>query len=254
MALLRTGIVLGKGEGALAKMVRPFKFFAGGYVGSGKQWMPWIHVEDEVGLIQFLIEQENAIGAFNATAPNPVTMEEFCKALGSALNRPCWAPVPASALTLLLGEMAEMLLTGQRAVPKAAQDLGYRFRYPSYIGSASVAQALRRAQEIFRGSILNAGWAQPTDDRLMVVKRNSNIMDMGPYHSDIYRALLDGDSDAASTIVHELIAKRARCCGYLSSGFGSCHVPDRRVVVRWQGQCRSGTSRNPNNVGTNGQA
>jgi NAD dependent epimerase/dehydratase family enzyme len=95
--------------------------------------MPWIHIEDEVGLILFLIANENAHGAFNGTAPNAVTMEEFCKALGNVLNRPCWAPVPASALTLFLGEMAEMLLTGQRAVPKAAQDLGYRFRYPSIL-------------------------------------------------------------------------------------------------------------------------
>jgi uncharacterized protein len=137
VALLRTGIVLGKGQGALAKMVKPFKLFAGGYLGSGKQWMPWIHVEDEVGLIQFLIDKENAAGAFNATAPNPVTMEEFCSALASVLNRPSWAPVPASVLTLLLGEMAEMLLTGQRAVPKAAQDLGYSFRYPN------ISEALR---------------------------------------------------------------------------------------------------------------
>ena len=133
VALLRTGIVLGKGEGALAKMVKPFKFFVGGRLGSGKQWMPWIHVEDEVGLILFLMANENAYGAFNATAPNPVTMEEFCKALGKFLKRPSWAPVPASALTLLLGEMAEMLLTGQKAVPKAAQDLGYRFRYPTIL-------------------------------------------------------------------------------------------------------------------------
>ncbi|MET0500362.1 MAG: DUF1731 domain-containing protein, partial [Candidatus Binatia bacterium] len=109
------------------------KLFVGGRLGSGKQWMPWIHIEDEVGLILFLIANENAQGAFNGTAPNPVTMEEFCKALGNVLNRPCWAPVPASALTLFLGEMAEMLLTGQRAVPKAAQDLGYRFRYPSIL-------------------------------------------------------------------------------------------------------------------------
>ena len=133
VALLRTGIVLGRGQGALAKMVKPFKLFAGGYLGSGKQWMPWIHVEDEVGLIQFLIGKENAAGAFNATAPNPVTMEEFCSALASVLNRPSWAPVPASVLTLLLGEMAEMLLTGQRAVPKAAQDLGYSFRYSNVL-------------------------------------------------------------------------------------------------------------------------
>ena len=95
--------------------------------------MPWIHLEDEVGLIQFLMDHENAAGAFNATAPNPVTMEEFCKALARVLNRPSWAPVPASVLTLLLGEMAEMLLTGQRAMPKAAQDLGYSFRYPTIL-------------------------------------------------------------------------------------------------------------------------
>ena len=133
VALLRTGIVLGKGEGALAKMVKPFKLFAGGYLGSGKQWMPWIHVEDEVGLIKFLMDKQDAAGAFNATAPNPVTMEEFCSALATVLNRPSWAPVPASVLTLLLGEMAEMLLTGQRAVPKAAQDLGYSFRYSNVL-------------------------------------------------------------------------------------------------------------------------
>jgi hypothetical protein len=133
VALLRTGIVLGKDKGALAKMVPPFKFFVGGRLGTGKQWMPWIHIEDEVGLILFLMANENAHGAFNGTAPNPVTMEEFCKALGNVLKRPSWAPVPASALTLLLGEMAEMLLTGQRAVPKAAQDLGYSFRYPSIL-------------------------------------------------------------------------------------------------------------------------
>ena len=93
--------------------------------------MPWIHVEDEIGLIHFLIEKANAQGSFNATAPNPVTMEEFCSALGNVLNRPSWAPVPASVLTLLLGEMADMVLTGQRAVPKAAEKLGYNFKHPT---------------------------------------------------------------------------------------------------------------------------
>lgn len=127
---LRTGIVLGKGGGALSKMVPPFKLFIGGPLGSGRQWMPWIHLEDEIGLIQFLLENNGARGAVNATAPNPVTMKEFCRTLGSVLHRPCWAPVPAFALRLLLGEIAEMLLTGQRAVPAAAQKLGYRFRYP----------------------------------------------------------------------------------------------------------------------------
>ena len=136
VTLVRTGIVLGSGGGALAKMVTPFKLFAGGPLGSGRQWFPWIHIDDEVGLIIFLAENPNGRGAFNATAPNPVTMTEFCRSLGKALNRPSWAPVPAIALKLLLGEMADMLLHGQRAVPQAAQKLGYKFRY------AEVGEAL----------------------------------------------------------------------------------------------------------------
>jgi NAD dependent epimerase/dehydratase family enzyme len=108
---LRTGIVLGKNGGALAKM-------------------PWIHLEDEVGLIEFLMENPDAHGPINATAPNPVTMKEFCKTLGKVLHRPSWAPVPAFALRTLLGEMANILLTGQRVLPSEAQRLGYTFRYP----------------------------------------------------------------------------------------------------------------------------
>jgi uncharacterized protein (TIGR01777 family) len=130
VALVRTGIVLGKEGGALAKMVTPFKLFVGGRLGSGKQWLPWIHIEDEVALIEFLVDNERAQGPFNATAPNPVTMAEFARSLGRALNRPAWAPVPASVLSLLLGEMADMLLGGQRALPVAAQELGFRFKYP----------------------------------------------------------------------------------------------------------------------------
>jgi hypothetical protein len=133
VALVRTGIVLAKGKGALAKMVPPFKFFAGGRLGSGKQWFPWIHLDDEVGLIKFLIDNEKAVGAFNATAPNPVTMDEFCKTLGKVLNRPSWAPVPVSLLSLMLGEMAEMLLTGQRALPAAALKVGYQFKYQNVL-------------------------------------------------------------------------------------------------------------------------
>lgn len=128
VVLLRTGIVLGRGGGALAKMVPPFKFFVGGPLGSGAQWMPWIHLDDEVGLIDFLVEA-SARGAVNATAPEPVTMKEFCAALGKVMRRPCWAPVPAFVLRAALGEMADMLLTGQRAVPAAAEKLGYRFRF-----------------------------------------------------------------------------------------------------------------------------
>jgi uncharacterized protein (TIGR01777 family) len=137
---IRTGIVLGKGRGALAKMVPPFKMFAGGPLGAGKQYMPWIHIEDEIGLLLFLIENEKAHGPFNAASPNPVTMEEFAKALGEVLNRPSWISVPPSALALLTGEMADMLLTGQRAVPEAATKLGYTFKYPM-IGAA--LQSLR---------------------------------------------------------------------------------------------------------------
>jgi uncharacterized protein (TIGR01777 family) len=112
-------------------MVPPFKLFVGGPLGSGKQWMPWIHLEDEIGLMLFLMENENAQGAFNATAPNPVTMEEFSKTLGQALNRPSWASVPASVLSLALGEMADILLAGQRVLPQAAQKLGYTFKHPT---------------------------------------------------------------------------------------------------------------------------
>lgn len=126
---LRTGIVLGRGGGALAKMVPPFKLFIGGPLGRGNQWMSWIQMEDEIGLMLFLLEYPNAQGAINATAPNPVTMKEFCKTLGRVLHRPSWAPVPAVALRLLLGEMADMLLTGQRVLPARAQKLGYSFRY-----------------------------------------------------------------------------------------------------------------------------
>ena len=88
VALLRTGIVLAKGKGALAKMVPPFKMFLGGPLGRGEQWMPWIHIDDEIGLITYLIENEAACG--NGTAPNPVTMNEFSKSLGEVLNRPAW--------------------------------------------------------------------------------------------------------------------------------------------------------------------
>jgi hypothetical protein len=116
-------------------MVPPFKMFLGGPLGSGQQYMPWIHIEDELGLLLFLMENERARGAFNATAPNPVTMQEFAKALGDVLNRPAWVSVPPSVLGLITGEMADMLLNGQRAVPEAATKLGYVFRHP-LIGGA----------------------------------------------------------------------------------------------------------------------
>ena len=127
---LRLGVVLGEGGGALERMVTPFKFFAGGPLGSGRQSISWIHRDDVVGLIDLALRDERAGGALNATAPEPQTMRDFCRTLGKVLSRPSWAPVPEFVLKLALGEMADMLLTGQRVVPAAALKLGYRFRYP----------------------------------------------------------------------------------------------------------------------------
>ena len=110
-------------------MVAPFKWFAGGYLGSGQQWMSWIHLEDEVNLILHLIGSSSATGPVNATAPNPVRNKEFSQTLGTVLHRPCWLPVPGIALRVGLGKMAEMLLTGQRVAPAAAQKSGFEFRY-----------------------------------------------------------------------------------------------------------------------------
>ncbi len=127
---VRIGIVLEKGGGAMAKMLPPFQLGIGGPLGSGRQWMSWIHRDDLIGLIHFLIGKKELRGAFNATAPNPVTMKEFAKALGRALHRPVIFPVPGVVLKILLGEMAGMLLTGQRVIPKRALEAGFSFKYP----------------------------------------------------------------------------------------------------------------------------
>ncbi len=129
LVLLRTGLVLGD-EGALAKMLPPFRYGVGGKLGSGEQWMPWIHVDDWAALTARLITDSAAHGPFNLTAPAPVTNAVFTTALGQALHRPTVFTAPAFALKLALGEMAELLLTGQRAVPTKAQALGFQFRYP----------------------------------------------------------------------------------------------------------------------------
>ena len=126
---LRIGIVLGTGGGALAKMTKPFKFFVGGTLGSGEQWMPWIHMDDLIGLILQIMEQAQVSGPVNATAPNPIRNKDFCQILAKVMHRPCWAPVPGFALRFVLGDMAEMLLTGQRVMPAAAEKFGYQFRY-----------------------------------------------------------------------------------------------------------------------------
>jgi len=130
VALIRTGIVLDRRGGALPKMLPPFQMFAGGPLGSGRQYMPWIHKDDWVRLVAWTITAEGARGALNATSPRPVTNREFSSALGHALKRPSLLPAPAFALRLALGEMADaLLLSGQRALPVRATDLGFSFRY-----------------------------------------------------------------------------------------------------------------------------
>ena len=128
---VRTGIVLEKDGGALPQMLPPFRFGAGGPVGSGRQYWPWIHRADWLALVQWAIQTPAAIGAINGTAPNPVRNAEFARALGRALRRPAMLPAPGFALRLLLGEMADaLLLSGQRAVPARPERLGFAFRYP----------------------------------------------------------------------------------------------------------------------------
>lgn len=127
---LRTGLVLGT-EGALAKMLPPFKLGLGGRLGTGTQWMPWIAVDDWVGLTSRLITHADARGPVNLCAPTPVTNVEFTRALGAVLRRPTIMAVPAFALKLALGELSDVLLTGQRAVPQKALALGYVFRHPT---------------------------------------------------------------------------------------------------------------------------
>ena len=130
VALVRTGIVLDRQGGALPKMLPPFKMFAGGPLGAGTQYMPWIHKDDWVRLVSWTITAEGARGPLNATSPSPVTNAEFSKALGLALKRPSFLPAPAFALRIALGEMADaLLLSGQRALPMRATDLGFSFRY-----------------------------------------------------------------------------------------------------------------------------
>jgi uncharacterized protein (TIGR01777 family) len=126
---LRTGVVLSRKGGALGSMLPPFKAFVGGPVGSGKQWFPWIHLDDEVAAILWAIDHDSLSGPINLAAPGIVTMADFAKALGRALRRPSWAKVPAGALKILLGEFASAILEGQRAVPRKLLDAGFRFRF-----------------------------------------------------------------------------------------------------------------------------
>lgn len=129
VVLLRTGLVLARDGGFLARLLLPFKFGLGGRLGNGRQWMPWIHLADQVALIDFLLRQSDASGAFNACAPQPVRNSEFTQALGRVLHRPTLLPVPAFLLRGLLGELAGLLLGGQRALPSRLTAAGFVFQF-----------------------------------------------------------------------------------------------------------------------------
>lgn len=129
LVILRIGIVLANG-GALGKMIGPFKMFAGGPIGSGKQWFSWIHRDDLVNLIVQSIEDPSMSGVYNATAPNPVRMSKLCQTLGEVMNRPSWLPVPDFVLEVLLGDGAMVVLEGQQVLPKQTQQAGFDYKYP----------------------------------------------------------------------------------------------------------------------------
>jgi uncharacterized protein (TIGR01777 family) len=127
----RLGVVLARDGGALTKLMMPFRFFAGGYVGTGRQWFPWIHIKDVMRAFLFLLNNPKVAGPVNTAAPQPLTMKEFTKTLGQVMRRPAWTAVPSFLLRLALGEMSGMLLTGQRVVPRKLLDAGFTFEYAS---------------------------------------------------------------------------------------------------------------------------
>jgi uncharacterized protein (TIGR01777 family) len=129
--MVRTGVVLSTEGGALPRLLLPFRLFAGGPMGSGDQWYSWIHLQDQVRALRFLIETEEARGAFNLTAPHPVTNGELAKLIGKIMGRPSFVPVPGFAMRLAFGEVADVVLSGQRAVPQRVLDLGFEFRFPT---------------------------------------------------------------------------------------------------------------------------
>lgn len=140
--VIRSGLVLGRSGGVWPRLTAPFRFFAGGPLGNGRQWFSWITLEDEVRAIRFLLEHESLAGAFDLTAPEPLRQGELCGLIGRALRRPCWIPVPAFLLKLLFGEKArETLLVSQRVVPRRLVAAGFAFRHPD--AATAVAAILK---------------------------------------------------------------------------------------------------------------
>jgi uncharacterized protein (TIGR01777 family) len=142
LVLLRIAFVAGGEGSALGRIALPFRLFVGGPIGSGKQWFPWVHVADVTGATRFALTHDHVRGPLNVAAPDAVTMKEFCATLGRSLGRPSWAPVPGFAVRLLVGELADMILGGQKAVPRDLERSGFIFTYPE------LSSALR---EIYHG-------------------------------------------------------------------------------------------------------
>lgn len=127
--LLRTGLVMDHNEGIFPRFALPYRLFAGGPFGDGKQWMSWVHIDDEVAAIRYLLQQKSLSGPYNIAAPNPVRNKEFGQVLGRVLHRPSLIPVPAFAVKMMLGEVATLALDGQRVIPKRLQEAGFSFKY-----------------------------------------------------------------------------------------------------------------------------
>ncbi|UCF14375.1 MAG: DUF1731 domain-containing protein, partial [Phycisphaerales bacterium] len=131
LVTIRLGVVIGPGGGVMSRLIPPFRFFVGGHPGSGKQWLGWVHIDDVIGVIRFLVENANCEGPFNVTVPEPTRSKDFYDALGKAMHRPAVFPMPAFALKLALGELAtELLLTSTRVIPKRLLEAGYKFKFP----------------------------------------------------------------------------------------------------------------------------
>jgi uncharacterized protein len=130
LVILRIGIVLGPDGGALQRMITPFKLFGGGPIGTGQQWVPWIHRDDLVALMMRALEDQRMVGVYNATAPNPVRMAPFAQTLGAVLQRPSWLPVPGLVLDMVLGEAAKVVLEGQQVIPERTMAQGFAYAYP----------------------------------------------------------------------------------------------------------------------------
>ena len=139
VVLMRTSVVVGKGADALERLALPFKLFAGGPLGSGRQWFPWVHLDDAVGLYRFAIDNESVTGPLNLVSPDLRRERELAAAVGRILGRPSWAPAPAFVLRIVLGELSELILHGRRAEPRKALALGYEFKRPN------LEDALRQA-------------------------------------------------------------------------------------------------------------